>query len=122
MTKNRRTRRGWRSGSLAADRLQSRAQGANFALFSLAEIADGRDRALANRLVTTALRRHGQLDLMIARYLERGVPKKSGPFEAILRISLTHLVFLPELGDHSAIFLRRRGGASATARASISAS
>lgn len=90
---------------LAADRLQSVLKGANFAPFSLAEIADGRDRALANRLVTTALRRHGQLDLMIARYLERGVPKKSGPFEAILRISLTHLVFLPELGDHSAIFL-----------------
>jgi 16S rRNA (cytosine967-C5)-methyltransferase len=32
-------------------------------------------------------------------------PKKSGPFEAILRLSLAHLVFLPDLGDHSAIFL-----------------
>jgi 16S rRNA (cytosine967-C5)-methyltransferase len=90
---------------LAAERLQAVLKGANFAPFSLAEIPDGRDRALANRLVTTALRRHGQLDLMLARYLERGVPKKSGPFEAILRLSLTHLVFLPELGDHSAIFL-----------------
>ena len=90
---------------LAAERLQLVLKGANFAPFSLAEIADGRDRALANRLVTTALRRHGQIDLMLARLLDRGVPKKSGPFEAILRISLTHLVFLPELGDHSAIFL-----------------
>ena len=80
-------------------------KGANFVPFSVAEIADGRDRALANRLVTVALRRHGQLNLMLARYLDRGVPKKSGPFEAILRISLAHLVFLPELGDHSAIFL-----------------
>ncbi|MBK8084608.1 MAG: RsmB/NOP family class I SAM-dependent RNA methyltransferase [Devosia sp.] len=90
---------------LAAERLASVLKGANFAPFSVAEIADGRDRALANRLVTVALRRHGQLSAIIARYLERGIPKKSGPFEAQLRLSLAHLVFLPELGDHSAIFL-----------------
>jgi 16S rRNA (cytosine967-C5)-methyltransferase len=90
---------------LAAERLDKVLKGANFAPFSVAEIEDGRDRALANKLVTTALRRHGQIDLMIARFLDRGIPKKSGPFEAILRLSLAHLVFLPELGDHSAIFL-----------------
>ncbi len=90
---------------LAADRLDQVLKGANFAPFSQAEIEDGRDRALANKLVTVALRRHGQLNLMIARFLDRGIPKKSGPFEAILRLSLAHLVFLPELGDHSAIFL-----------------
>ncbi len=90
---------------LAAERLGDVLKGANFAPFGVAEIADGRDRALANRLVTVALRRHGQINLMLARFLDRGVPKKSGPFEAILRISLAHLVFLPELGDHSAIFL-----------------
>lgn len=90
---------------MAAEKLGAVLKGANFAPFSVAEIADGRDRALANRLVTVALRRHGQIDLMLARYLEKGVPKKSGPFEAILRLSLAHLVFLPELGDHSAIFL-----------------
>lgn len=90
---------------LAADRLDHVLKGANFVPFSLAEIADGRDRALANKLITTALRRHGQLSLMIARFLDRGIPKKSGTFEAILRLSLAHLVFLPELGDHSAIFL-----------------
>ncbi|WP_423065900.1 RsmB/NOP family class I SAM-dependent RNA methyltransferase [Devosia sp. CN2-171] len=89
----------------SAEKLDTVLKGANFAPFSVAEIADGRDRALANRLVTVALRRHGQINLMMARYLDRGVPKKSGPFEAILRISLAHLVFLPELGDHSAIFL-----------------
>lgn len=90
---------------LAAERLDNVLKGANFAPFSVAEIADGRDRALANRLVTTAIRRHGQLNLMLARFLDRGIPKKSGLFEAILRLSLAHLVFLPELGDHSAIFL-----------------
>jgi len=89
----------------AAERLDAVLKGANFAPFSSSEIEDGRDRALANRLVTTALRRHGQINLMLAKYLEKGVPKKSGPLEAILRLSLAHLVFLPELGDHSAIFL-----------------
>ena len=89
----------------AAERLAAVLKGAMFAPFSVAEIAEGRDRALANRLVTTALRRHGHLDLIIARYLDRGIPKKSGSFEAILRLGLAHLVFLPELGDHSAIFL-----------------
>jgi len=90
---------------LAAERLDQVLKGANFAPFSQAEIEDGRDRALANKLVTVALRRHGQLNLMISRFLDRAIPKKSGPFEAILRLSLAHLVFLPELGDHSAIFL-----------------
>jgi 16S rRNA (cytosine967-C5)-methyltransferase len=90
---------------LAVERLAEVLKGANFAPFSSSEIEDGRDRALANRLVTTALRRHGQINLMLAKYLDRGIPKKSGPLEAILRLSLAHLVFLPELGDHSAIFL-----------------
>ena len=89
----------------AAERLDSVLKGANFAPFSVSEIADGRDRAIANRLVTTALRRHGQLNLVIARYLDRGVPKRSGPFEALLRLSLAQLLYLPEMGDHSALFL-----------------
>lgn len=89
----------------AADRLDSVLKGANFAPFSVSEIADGRDRAIANRLVTTALRRHGLLNLVIARYLDRGVPKRSGPFEALLRLSLAQLLYLPEMGDHSALFL-----------------
>ena len=79
--------------------------GSNFVPFTAAELADGRDRALANRLVTTALRRHGHLDLVIRYLLDRGIPKKSGSFEAVLRISLAQLLYLPELGDHSALFL-----------------
>ncbi len=68
-------------------------------------MAEGRDRAVANRLVTTAMRRRGQIDAMIAELLERGLPAKSGGFEPILRIALAQLVFLPEMGAHSAIFL-----------------
>ena len=90
---------------IAATRLTGVLSGGQFAPIGAAELPDGRDRALANRLVTTALRRHGHLNLMLERYLERGVPKKSGSFEALLRLSLAQLLYLPELGEHSALFL-----------------
>jgi len=89
----------------AARRLREVLGGSRFQPFTAAEIADGRDRALANRLVTTALRRHGHLDVIIARLLDRGLPPRAGDFEAILRIGLAQLLWLPDLGAHSAIFL-----------------
>ena len=89
----------------AAQRLRSVLAGDNFTPLTAAELADGRDRALANRLITTALRRHGQLDFIIHALLDKGMPGKSGNFEAVLRLSLAQLVFLPELGAHSALFL-----------------
>ncbi|MDR3471827.1 MAG: RsmB/NOP family class I SAM-dependent RNA methyltransferase [Devosia sp.] len=79
--------------------------GARFSALTAAELADGRDRALANKLITTALRRHGQLSVAIAGLLDRGLPAKSGSFEATLRLALAQLLFLPEIGAHSAIFL-----------------
>ncbi len=89
----------------AAQRLKSVLAGEHFAPLGPAELADGRDRALANRLITTALRRHGQIDVIIAELLEKGLPPRSGSFEAVLRLSLAQLVFLPDLGAHSALFL-----------------
>lgn len=89
----------------AADRLQQVLKGASFSPLSAAELPEPRDRALANRLVTTALRHHGPLGLLVGRLLARGLPKKSGRFEAVLRLSLAQLLFLPDLGDHSALFL-----------------
>lgn len=79
--------------------------GARFVPFTAEEIADGRDRALANRLVTTALRRRGHLDLILGELLTRGLPRKAGTFEPILRVALAQLVYLPEHGPHSAVFL-----------------
>ena len=72
---------------------------------SASDVPDSRDRAVANRLVTTALRHHGHLNLIIAHLLDRGVPAKSGNFDATLRLALAQLLYLPELGDHSALFL-----------------
>ncbi|HTJ58709.1 MAG TPA: RsmB/NOP family class I SAM-dependent RNA methyltransferase [Devosiaceae bacterium] len=89
----------------AAGRLSEVLSGAHFSPFTTYEIPDGRDRALANRLVTVALRRHGHLNLVISRLLDRGLPAKGGSFEAVLRLGLTQLLYLPELGAHSAIFL-----------------
>lgn len=90
---------------VAAERLKSVLAGDNFVPLSAAELADGRDRALANRLITTALRRQGQLNFIIHALLDKGMPGKSGTFEAVLRLSLAQLVFLPDLGAHSALFL-----------------
>ena len=90
---------------VAAQRLKSVLSGENFSPLTATELADGRDRALANRLITTALRRQGQLNFIIHALLDKGMPGKSGSFEAVLRLSLAQLVFLPDLGAHSALFL-----------------
>jgi 16S rRNA (cytosine967-C5)-methyltransferase len=89
----------------AATRLSEVLAGGDFAPFSASEIADNRDRALANRLVTTALRHHGHINGSMARILERGPPKRAGSFEAHLRLGLAQLLYLPEQGEHSAIHL-----------------
>ncbi len=89
----------------AAVRLDAVLRGQAFSPFGPEEIKEGRDRALANRLVTLALRRHGHLNRVMGALLERGVPKRSGLFEAALRLGLAQLLFLPEAGAHSAVHL-----------------
>lgn len=89
----------------AAQRLRAVLNGDNFVPLGAVELADSRDRALANKLITTALRRQGQLNFIIHSLLDKGMPAKSGSFEAVLRLSLAQLVFLPDLGAHSALFL-----------------
>lgn len=90
---------------IAAQRLRAVLGGEHFVPLSAADLPDGRDRSLANRLINTALRRQGQINVMIAELLEKGMPAKSGSFEAVLRLSLAQLVFLPDIGAHSALFL-----------------
>jgi 16S rRNA (cytosine967-C5)-methyltransferase len=89
----------------AAQRLKAVLAGDHFTPLGGDDLADGRDRALANRLITTALRRHGQINDVLADLLEKGLPPRSGSFEAVLRLSLAQLIFLPDLGAHSALFL-----------------
>jgi len=89
----------------AAERLAGVIAGTPLEPIVAGEIADPRDRALGNRLVTTAVRRHGQISVVLDEMLKTGLPENAGLFEAALRIGITQLLYLPERGDHSAIHL-----------------
>ncbi len=89
----------------AAQRLQLVLGGAPFVPFGQKDLDDARDRALANRLVTLTLKRHGQINYVLDQVLDKGLPKRSGLFEASMRLAITQLLFLPETGDHAAIHL-----------------
>jgi len=89
----------------AARALNEVLKGAAFEPLDKALFTDGRERALANRMVTTALRRHGHINEIIASLLKRSIPARSGLFEAVLRLGLTQLLFMPEQGAHAALYL-----------------
>jgi 16S rRNA (cytosine967-C5)-methyltransferase len=80
-------------------------EGKPFAPIGSDRLAEGRDRALANRMVTTALRRHGQIDRVLAETLAKGVPQRAGILEAVLRIAIAQLLYMDDIPAHSAIHL-----------------
>ena len=55
---------------------------------------NGNDRAFAKRIATTVLQHLGEIDAILARFMERGIPKKSGPLRNILRIGTAEILFL----------------------------
>lgn len=61
-----------------------------------------RDRGLARRLVSETLRRLGQLDDVIDRFLERPLPPKARPVRQVLRLGLCQLLFL-DTPAHAAV-------------------
>jgi 16S rRNA (cytosine967-C5)-methyltransferase len=69
----------------------------------MAELSS-RDRALTRAIVATSLRRKGQIDLLLNRLLERGLPPKSGRLYAILLSAAAQLLFL-QTPPHAAIGL-----------------
>lgn len=75
-----------------------------FSPFSPDEIAEPRERALANKLVTVALRRRGHIAHIAETLLERGLPKRSGLFTPLLYLGLAELLFLPDRDDHAVLF------------------
>jgi len=89
----------------AVSRLRAVLAGSPFRPFGSGEIADPRDRALANRIVTAALRRHGHISAILAATLPKGIPPRSGTFEAALRTGIAQLLYLPDIPDHSALDL-----------------
>ena len=55
---------------------------------------NGSDRAFAKRIATTVLQHLGEIDTVLSRFMDRGMPKKSGPLRNILRIGAAELLFL----------------------------
>jgi 16S rRNA (cytosine967-C5)-methyltransferase len=53
-----------------------------------------RDRAFVRNLVATTLRRVGQIDLVLKRFLDRPLPRKLAPVRDVLRLGTAQLVFL----------------------------
>ena len=66
-----------------------------------------RDRALTRAIVATALRRRGQIDAVLDRFLDRGLPKNAGALYPILLSAAAQLIFL-KTPPHAAIDLAVR--------------
>ncbi len=65
---------------------------------------DHRDRGLVRLIVVTALRRRGQIDDVLARFVERPLPSGAGIARAILACATAQLLFL-DTPAHAAIGL-----------------
>ena len=71
------------------------------------QILDPRDRALARSIAVVAMRRLGTIRKGLARFLEKGMPRKAGPLEPTLIAAAAQLLFL-EASDHAAVDLAVR--------------
>ncbi|MFG1345085.1 RsmB/NOP family class I SAM-dependent RNA methyltransferase [Xanthobacter autotrophicus DSM 431] len=65
---------------------------------------DPRDRALAYRIVATALRRIGTLRALLGKLMERGVPKSAPRLESVLLAGATQILFM-DVPNHAAVGL-----------------
>jgi 16S rRNA (cytosine967-C5)-methyltransferase len=68
---------------------------------------DPADAGLARAIATTAFRRLGTIRQVVDARLERGSPRKSGPFEPIMVAAAAQLLFL-DVPDHAAVDLAIR--------------
>lgn len=65
---------------------------------------DARDRALVRSIVLTSLRRLGAIRAALAKFLERGLPKKSGSLEHVLVTGAAQILYM-DVPDHAAVDL-----------------
>lgn len=68
---------------------------------------DQRDVALARMIAGTAMRRFGSISTLLETLMSRGMPRKSGPLEAILVTAAAQILFL-DVPDHAAVDLAIR--------------
>jgi 16S rRNA (cytosine967-C5)-methyltransferase len=71
------------------------------------QILDPRDRALARSIATVAMRRLGTIRKGLARFLEKGMPRKAGPLEPTLIAAAAQILFL-DASDFAAVDLAVR--------------
>ncbi|WP_405048162.1 16S rRNA (cytosine(967)-C(5))-methyltransferase RsmB [Flexibacterium corallicola] len=65
---------------------------------------EANDRALVRAIVGTALRRRGQIQDVIEKFLDRPIPEKTGRVLDILHVALAQMIFM-QVPDHAAVSL-----------------
>ncbi len=73
----------------------------------LDDLNSQQDRGLARAIVTTALRRKGQIDEVLQHFLAKPLPSKSGNASTILEVAVVQLLFM-RIPAHAAIDLAVR--------------
>jgi 16S rRNA (cytosine967-C5)-methyltransferase len=81
---------------------------------------DARDRALSRSIATVSLRRLGTIRKALGRYLEKGLPRKSGGLEWTLVVAAAQILFL-DAPDHAAVDLAVRAAKGEPAAAPFAA-
>ena len=77
---------------------------------------DLRDRALTRSIATVSLRRLGTIRKALGRFLDKGLPKKSGGLEWTLVVAAAQILFL-DAPDHAAVDLAVRAARAEPAAA-----
>jgi 16S rRNA (cytosine967-C5)-methyltransferase len=81
---------------------------------------DARDRALTRSIATVSFRRLGTIRKALNRFLEKGLPKKSGSLEWTLIVAVAQILFL-DAPDHAAVDLAVRAARAEAAAAPFAA-
>jgi 16S rRNA (cytosine967-C5)-methyltransferase len=81
---------------------------------------DARDRALTRSIATVSLRRLGTIRKALGRFLDKGLPKKSGSLEWTLIVAAAQILFL-DAPDHAAVDLAVRAAKAEPAAAPFAA-
>jgi 16S rRNA (cytosine967-C5)-methyltransferase len=77
---------------------------------------DARDRALTRSIATVSFRRLGTIRKALSRFLDKGLPKKSGSLEWTLIVAAAQILFL-DAPDHAAVDLAVRAARAEAAAA-----
>jgi 16S rRNA (cytosine967-C5)-methyltransferase len=81
---------------------------------------DARDRALTRSIATVSLRRLGTIRKALGRFLDKGLPRKSGALEWTLIVAAAQILFL-DAPDHAAVDLAVRAARAEPAAAPFAA-